>query len=268
MSRIIKKAIATLSWIDPTTGLPEVDAGEPGPMIPAISIPAKKGYRFSHWLQAWIEVDASGGITSGNFSLNSNMYRGPSYLGTESEPVGAIGRKITRTRQAVTFRQVVGCRTMAPEKIGKIAGGILANEPLPLLSALPIALGPIGAIYAGIKGGREAAELHKVFPPIWTELELTINVDGSFSHKLLRHSLFPSVSYYVQGNNRLKTLPEVYFQSKSYNAVPMLDAWYENGWGPVVAGGPGVAATSGNPWSMTKPAFLSGSTVITRPEGY
>ena len=265
MSRI-QASIGAISWIDPTTGLPEVDAGHPGPMIPRGRFLAKAGYRFTHFLEAWIEVDTSArAIIGGNFSVDSGMYRGPSFLRTESDPVGAIGRKIIRTPQAVTFREVVGCRTMAPEKIGRTAGAVVGALAVPFLA-------PITG-YIGYKGGRAVAEEAKVFPPIWSELELTINIDGSYTHKLLRHSLFPSVAYYAP----FVPIPQMasmclYALNYSYDAPPMLDQWYERGWGSAVAGGntgrPGGAPTPGNPWAMTKPTFSTTSSVVSQPQGY
>jgi hypothetical protein len=275
----IQAAIATLSWIDPKTGLPEVDsAGAPGRIIARSTILAKAGYRFSNFLEAWIEVDAgASAIIGANFSPISGMYRGPSYWGTDSAEVGNIGQKITHTQQAATFRQVVGCRTMAPEKIGRTSGavaGVLAygGAALPPLALIA------GAV--GYKSGRKLAEEVKVFPPIWTELELTINLKGSFTHKLLRHSLFPSVSYYAQVPappglviySGLNTTRYAYALNTYYDAVPVLDTWYEKGWGSAAASGnigqPGGAATPGNPWSMTKPTFTSASSLRTWPQGY
>jgi len=253
MSRI-QRAIATLSWIDPKSGLPEVDkGGDPGLQINRSDILGLKLYRFSNFLEAWLEVDTgANAIIGGNFSNASGMYRGPSFLGTESAPIGDIGRRIVRMPAAVTFRQIVGCRTEAPEKIGSGVGGTVGQ----------IVAGPLGG-YIGDKIGRTAAEAAKVFPPIWTELEMTINLDGTFTHKLLRHSLFPSVSYYAPG----PTGDPVYVrQTTSYGAVPMLDTWYEKGWGPAVPGG--GAPTPGNPWSMTKPTTTSSSTLNKTPQGY
>lgn len=249
MSRITR-GIATLSWIDPATGLPEVDsAGDPGGMVSYARILAEEGYRFSHFLEAWLEVDTTAGaIIGGNFSAASGMYRAPSFLGLASAPMGNIGRTIIRTPKAVTFRQLVGCRTESPEKIGQavgeVGGGLVGGAP---------------GHYVGGKVGRAIAEKVKAFPPIWSELELTIKIDGTFTHKLLRHSLFPSVSYYAQAVAPTGyVVPGSYSrQGTSYNAVPMLDAWYENGWGLAgggpITGRPGSAPTPCNPWGMPKP---------------
>jgi uncharacterized protein (TIGR02594 family) len=46
--------------------------------------------------------------------------------------------------------------------------------------------------------GRKLAEQILVFPPIWTELELTIYSDGSFEGNLARHSIFPNISFHIQ----------------------------------------------------------------------
>jgi hypothetical protein len=274
MSRITR-GIATLSWIDPATGLPEVDsAGDPGSIVSYGRIIAEAGYRFSHLLEAWLEVDTTAGaIIGGNFAAASGIYRAPSYLGLASAPVGNIGRTINRTNpKAVTFRQLVGCRTESPEKIGRGAGAAGGG----LAGFTSTGLNPIGGIvgaYVGSKVGHGTAQEVKAFPPIWTELELTINIDGTFTHKLLRHSLFPSVSYYAQVVTPAGyVVSGSYSRQGSYDAVPMLDAWYEGGWG--LAGGgpitwrPGDAPTPGNPWGMTKATFTADSSLSAKPAGF
>jgi hypothetical protein len=250
----IQRSIATLSWIDPVTGLPEVDkAGDPGPTIIRAQILGKKGYRFSNFLEAWIEVDTKDVIIACGFSTDSDMYRGPSYLNTESAPVGNIGRKTLRQQKSVTFRQLVGCRTMAPEKIGQTTGRVVGR----------LAAGPVGE-YVGGRLGRSTAEAAKVFPPIWTELELTINADHTFSHAFPNCSLFPSVSYYALDENTWAYSR----QGPSYNAVPMLDTWYDKGWGPATLTPFAPRPTPGNPWSMTKPTFTTESKLTPVPQGY
>ena len=266
---LLYAGVATISWIDPATGLPEVDAGgSPGRFITRATITAESGYRFSHFLEVWVTVDSAAGmITGAGFSPFSGMYRGPSFLGTASAPVGNIGRKRVLTRKSATFRQIVGCRTRAPE----IVGGVLGMQ-----NALGAPMrGPL-AMYIGSQMGQGLAESFKVFPPIWTELELTINVDGSFHHKLLRHSYFPSVSYYVQeavppGADLLLGMADIkniYELKGSYDGVPYLNTWYDKGWGPVGATMPGAQKTLGNPWNMTIPLPFGGGLLNAGPQGY
>jgi hypothetical protein len=240
-------AVATISWIDPKSGLPEYDSQAPGDLIPQSTIFARTGYRFSHYLEGGVEVNSAGAITDAVITPESGLYRAPSMWGTKSVQVGEVGQKITNTRKSVTFRQIVGCRTLAPQVIG----GAVAEVSSGLLT-LPFAW----------EFGEEAASLVKIFPPIWTELELTINIDGSFSHKLLRHSLFPSVSYYAQvpppppvptafGNIQTN---EAYQLVQTYDGVPNLNLWYQGGWGPLTPPTQSYGEMAGNPWSMTKPS--------------
>ena len=76
MARILFSA-ATCSWIDPATGLPEVDESP-------ITQPSKQrsffvgnsGYRFCNFMEAWIETSPDGrSILSSGFTADSRMYR-------------------------------------------------------------------------------------------------------------------------------------------------------------------------------------------------
>jgi hypothetical protein len=254
MSRI-QRSVSTLSWIDPKLyglSLPKVDPGNPGPMLPRPAMFATNldFFRFSNFLEAWIDLDKNNQIAACGFSAESGMYQAPSFLQTESVQVGDVGRCMIRSSSAVTFRQIVGCRTMAPEKIARTVTTILAG---------PI-LGPLG---------QDAAELIKIFPPIWSELELTINVNGSYSSKLLRHSVFPSLCYYAAMPKPNEFFPDLYQCFSYYNGIPALKLWEANGWGPVAVPLGGAGSATGNPWSMTKPATrFYPPALINRPPGY
>lgn len=97
------------------------------------------------------------------------------------------------------------------------------------------------------------------FPPIWTEIEITVYADGNWTHQLIQHSIFPSLSYLR--HQRARHLRAT--QGKSYDAVPHLASWKKNGWGPLNPGKGGP--TSGNPWGMTDPKGWGGSTITNIP---
>ena len=236
---MIKRAIATLSWIDPRTGLPEVDkAGEPGAKINRALITGRSAYRFSSFLNVTV-TSIDGLIISRRIEADSGMYRSPSFLGIQSDPVGNIGQYSLSMGSAAVFRQLVGCRTVSPETIGGTVGGIIG--------------GPIGQ-----RLGKEAAEYVTAFPPIWTEIEMTIYADGNWTHQLIQHSIFPSVSFYAI--NDFGTFER---QGKSYDGVPNLELWKKGGWGPMIPGKGGP--TPGNPWKMTNPKGWGGSTTSNIP---
>ncbi len=270
-----------MSWIDPQTGLPEVDdGGHPGSTTTRSVIVGEVVYRFSNFLEAKIILnDDRSRITGTEFTSASGMYRSPSYLGTESAPIGSIGRQKTVLRNGTQarFRQVVGCRTVAPEVIGRrtglvggaIAGawgGAAAGAAVAGVGAIPGAIvGGIGGAAVGYFTGQEVAEAVTGFPPIWTEIELTIELDGTASQRLISHSLFPSCTFYGQD---LAGRNGTYRQVSNYNAVPALDRWKANGWGDAAAGRSG--GTPGNPWNMVSGNNRLGRATVNRdcPTGY
>ena len=271
----IIRSCAALSWIDPQTGLPEVDKkGHPGADIGRDVIVGEAAYRFSNFLEAAITVDDDGRITDARFTPASGMYRSPSFAGISSDPVGKIGRsKRVDGRQAV-FRQIVGCRTASPEKIGSgggagvgVLGGAYAGAKAGAF------LGPKGAVagavlggiiggVAGWFGGKEVAELVTAFPPIWSELELTIKADGTTEEDVISKSLFPSCTFYRQ--NRDVSLNS-YRVVGNYNAVPALDRWKDHGWSDSPASDKRSGATSGNPWNMISGRDRLGGHTVNRP---
>lgn len=266
----IIKSCASLSWIDPETGLPEVDhGGHPGASINRKRILGEKVYRFSNFLEAAITIDDNGQITGTRFTTASGMYRSPSFLGTSSVPVGKIGRDQRIEGAKAVFRQVVGCRTAAAEKIGARAGagvggagGAYVGAKIGVLGGLPgvVIGGALGAA-AGWFIGEEVGELAKSFPPIWTEVELVINVDGTTSEKLISESLFPSCTFYRQSDND----PDQYTIVGYYNAVPALSRWEKHGWSDAPRVGQRDGSTSGNPWNMVSGAKKVGGHIVNRP---
>jgi len=231
-------SIATLSWIDPKTGLPEVDVGSPGETILRERILGNSGYRFANFLEATVEVvNTSSGpapmvFSHIGYSVDSGLYRAPSFLGFPSYPYPIQLAKPVQVQGGVEFRQTVGARTQSAE----LAAGKI----------------PVG----GAIGGSIAQKLAN-FPPIWTELKLTIFYDGTFEGELMAHSLFPSVSYYENSKIIcLKTGPtmsgcQAYERKSEYDGNPNLDRWFrqDKGWGARK----GFTPAEGNPWGVTEP---------------
>jgi hypothetical protein len=232
-----QRSAATASWIDPATGLPEVDTVRPNNATTTRAfLTGDAGYRFCNFMEVWADYDSiQRRIVRHGFAPASKMYRGPSFAGIESHAFavsqGAVGQ------DPVTFTQIVGARTESPEVIGGLVGGIAA--------------GPIGRWV-----GEQAARAITGFPPIWSEIEIKIFGNGSFELKLLRYSYFPSLTLYKvrtgpagnQSNDydRVDVTPGTPY----YDAIPKLDHWKENGWGALRGTSPGP--TDGNPWSFDK----------------
>jgi hypothetical protein len=257
-------SVASLSWIDPTTGLPKTDKAPPL-QISRDEIVGQKIYRFANFLEVRLTTDDNGQIRNFEFTPDSGMYRGPSEFNFASAPVGKIGRHTEQRGASVVFRQIVGCRTVSPEKagsaVGAVAGGVGAGfVRRAIVGAVARGVlgaemgafgGPWGALGLGIAGvavgavvGGNTAGRIFYFPPIWTELELTVNGDGSATHRVISHSLFPSVTVYVrQAHSAYFTSPGVY-----YDGNPNLRLWNDRGWGPAPDNRSG--ATAGNPWQM------------------
>ncbi len=241
------RSAATTSWIDerlfgPT--LPEVDWGSEttytdGRSVGRGLIVGQEAYRFANFLEATIHVHGNR-IISSDFTEPSDMYRSPSFFDIESEPF-AVRRSINIGRNAVTFTQLVGCRTRSPEVIAEVIGagaGAGTGAGLGLIGGggLVPTLSALGGWF-GHKIGREVVEELMVFPPIWSEISLTIDVTGKAECKLIRHSLFPSLCFYRQHDERTG----IYQRNSIYDARLILDKWKQQGWG------------SGNPWSIPNP---------------
>jgi hypothetical protein len=259
------RSIASLSWIDPQTGLPAVDMrGNPGERIQRSAILAKQGYRFANFLEASISVIGPMLSVVGDFGFTkeSGMYRSLSYGNIPSEPF-SIKRTTTYIDDGVRFKQTVGARTQSPEILAERMGG------------------PFGSVIS-----RGIAEEAFALPPIWTELELTIYYDGRYAGKLLRHSLFPSISFYY-GSKIMKLLGaevvsspgpgglplgvivdledtgKFYYKMSDYDAVLKLKNWKDRGWGPLRDAYPS-GPVGGNPWDIPSPrGFGSGRYIPT-----
>jgi hypothetical protein len=256
----IVHSIAALCWIDQRLydkeDLPEVDHFTKAPdVIDRQALLARRGYRFLNFLEAYIVVNDKQQIIDQGFTDDSKNYYGPSFRGIMPFAFPEI-RSFTAAAdgQSVTFVQTVGCKTVSPETIGareavKQADGILGIHPG--------WGGPLGVLFEtpAAKAGAKVAENFRVFPPIWTQIELTISNDAGFDAKLARHSLFPSCTFYRQkyGVEKLAFNVTNYMQVENFDARPNIEEWRRKGWGILVNdSGP----SGGNPWGVPDPRIL------------
>jgi hypothetical protein len=228
------RSAATVSWIDARTGLPEVDAVPPAAIVHRVFLTGSSGFRFVNFMEVWANFDTQANTIVGHgFTGNSGLFRSPSYMDIPSQ----IGTTIQNVRvgfEPITFTQITGARTQSPEVIGGWIGG------------------PAGNIFASMV---------KSFPPIWTEIQIQLYNNGSGVTSVLRHSLFPSMTYYTQYLNHSPSaapgafVPNWYSRTPfngnpNYDGMPNYDRWYENGWGHFGTGTSGPI--TGNPWDMEK----------------
>jgi hypothetical protein len=272
-NRTLTAAIGTLSWIDKKAKIP-VDDPDPGPVAKREHFNTGTTFRFSNYIEAFISFDERNRIQRWGFTDASGMYRGPSKFGLSSEVVGKIGRKIVVRGGEVSFRQLVGARTISHEVAGG-AGGGTAGAVAGGVGGFMVG-GPVGAFVGAVTigavgyfTGKEVAELIMSFPPIWTEIELTINANGNISYQLLSHSLFPSNTLYALASALEGDLRGVELQRVGYHDGDMtrLKEWVDNGWGlsPPTRGCP----SPGNPWGMENPAGTIGVKLSNEtPTGY
>ena len=270
----IVHSVASLSWIDPrlydAKSLPEVDrGGDPGQIMTRDRILGKTAYRFANFLEAYVVVNTKKEVEKYGFTSDSGMYMSPSYRAIEPE---AFAEKTERflldNNRGVRFVQTVGCKTISPETIGGSTGmrtvaGALGipryyegiNEMTRMVSKL------------GYDVGRKVAEQILVFPPIWTQLELTIYSDGSFEGNLVRHSIFPSVSFYLQRYTveAFTYNTTSYTELSTYDARTVIDNWRSTGWGILSASTPLQGPVAGNPWGIPDPRIL-GRDLPIRPD--
>lgn len=245
-------AAAACSWIDPATGLPEVDSLKvPWDTRQRNFFTGNQGYRFCNFMEVSAAIDGMRVVGSTSFSAASGIYRGPSYMNIPSHAF--------QTRQACVmeggvsaakFTQLTGARTVSPEFIGSAVGDTAGAVGGVVL------LGPLGFFAGKPLGGwlgERAARKVKGFPPIWSRIDIRIFGDGRTEANLLQHSIFPSLTFYKQSGSEFSRVDYLTTGEKFYDAVPRLSEWQERGWGPEWATTtPG--ATNGNPWGMVKSA--------------
>jgi hypothetical protein len=261
-------AVTTISWIDSKVGLPVSDS-DPATVSKRAEFTTDANFRFSNFLEAFVVLDDRLGIQQYGFSHASGMYRGPSEFGLPSAVVGKIGRSSIPSKQAVTFRQLVGARTQSHEIAGEVVG-VLAGGGGGFMVGGPVgAFVGAAAIGVGYFTGKKIAELIKSFPPIWTELELTINADGSIRRSLLSHSVFPSNTMFSPRKAVLgESIADGYTACASYDGdSDRLQRWQSSGWD--LAAQKRSGPTDGNPWGMKNPAKTVGEKLVQScPSGY
>lgn len=227
------RSAATASWIDARTGLPEVDAVAPAASVTRGFLTGSAGFRFTNFTEVWASFDtARGAVTGHGFTPASSVYRSPSFGGIPSQ-IMAPTRSARIIGTAVEFIQIIGARTQSPERIGGFVG-------------------PLGNIIAGAVVS---------FPPIWSEIRIRLHADGSTESEVLRHSLFPSLTFYTRPVNASLTPEESGLYQTTpvgpgvtvYDGMPNQDRWYQHGWGPLGAGTRGPV--SGNPIGMVRSVF-------------
>ncbi len=244
--------IATASWIDrrvklqlaagpaiPFTSLPLNDGDGPPPLIDRPFFKACEGFRFANFLEVGVDV-VGGKITQAGFTPDSTGYFGDSFMG---HPSHAFSPRRTMTRQGdqVVFRQIVGARTVGAEEVGGNVGSVVGTL-----------INPLGGGF-GRNVGKRAARATAPFAPIWSELEIQIDPNGNAIGRLLRFSLFPSLTYYEQAAQTPDTLVSRLWQKPLPYGPVDYDAgqrsqelWFKSGWGALRGGSMGP--TPGNPW--------------------
>lgn len=257
-------AAAACSWIDPATGLPEVDKGATRSASASRNfLTGNAGFRFCNFMEVFVDIDSSGGaIVTRGFTQDSGIYRGPSFAKIPSHAF-LTQTDTFREADAVRFTQVAGARTVSPEVLGSAgglvggaAGGAVAGSLFPVIGTA------LGAIAGGIIfafGGEIVGHRVLGFPPIWSKIQIRIYDDGRMEAQLLQHSLFPSLTFYRQAIKANGPDP-VWSERVDYSATApaydatkavQLPAWQARGWGEMdTTSVPG--ACGGNPWGIQK----------------
>jgi hypothetical protein len=231
-------AAATCSWIDPATGLPEIDANRViGDSQERSFFLANKGYRFCNFTEVSLQVDFSQRqLVNPTFTADSGMYRSLSYGNIPSHAF-PIQRQTFVEDDAVRFTQVTGARTVSPESLGMKWGDAL---------------------------GELVARQLIAFPPIWSKIQIRIYKDGRKEAQLLQHSIFPSLTFYQQVGNTFARVNYLNGQNW-YDATKLvqLPDWKKRGWGPLQqTNAPGP--TAGSPWGTTR-GFFGGEDAVETP---
>ena len=235
-------AVASVSWIDPACGLPKVDRGRrPFRNLERSELLGRKKYRFANYLEGYVVVNEAGRIAKAGFTPASGMYCELSFLGMTQQRIGQVVNRVKWNDETATFVQLVGARTVKQERLGEFVGG-LNGGPL----AFPL----------HNRMGRQRAEECSAYPPIWTEVMLTISNEGKIWGEIGRHSWFPSVTTYLE-DLELGGDPHVYKEVSNYDATKHLPFWKETGFGLALPKEPGP--TEGNPWGIVRPSGIGGT---------
>jgi hypothetical protein len=176
------------------------------------------------------------GVGRIGYTKDSGIYRSPSFLGIPSYAYPIKLFDPVAVDEGIEFRQIVGARTQSAE--------IAATKVVPPPYA------PVGGLIA---------QVVYPYPPIWSDLRLTIRYDGTYTGALVAYSLFPSLSYYE--NSNLPCLVPAsgpcqgYDKKSVYDGMPNYKRWMNEGkgWGEQN----GYAPAEGNPWGVTAPDRLA-----------
>jgi len=262
-------AAATCSWIDPSTGLPEVDKNRVmGATASRAFLTGNSGYRFCNFMEVSVEADPSHKmILTRGYTHDSRMYRGPSYLKIPSHAF-LVKQDVFEERDAVRFTQLCGARTVSPEVLGAgggLVGGAIVGAGVG--SFVPLVGTALGAIAGGAIGafvGEVGLRRFVAFPPIWSKIQIRIYKDGRTEAQLLQYSLFPSLTFYQQTRDQFARVDVARGQG-FYNATKAreLPDWHARGWdGLERKSTPGPCA--GNPWGLRK-GVTGGEDIIPDP---
>jgi hypothetical protein len=132
--------------------------------------------------------------------------------------------KISADEGSARFRQLVICRTRAPEIISlNLAASSVTSATAASLFGFVVAAG--GAALSAIATILEGQAI--VFAPIWTDLVLDIDANGVCTYKL-QHSYFPSATVYFR-----KSPGHDFFRSDYVydgTAKNRFECWLDHGW--------------------------------------
>jgi hypothetical protein len=271
-------SMATLSWIDPRTTIsvfgkriqiPKYDPHEPDRVLSFDDVTKGNICRFTNLLVAATLVEDLK-IVDAWIMDESGLFVRASYQDTEPDQyvvsqyqTPPFDRRSSPPAWEVSFEQLVGCRTEAPEDLGGEVGAEGAFSVLHLVPGLSGDDVVNDSVAAG-NFGRDVAGAIAGFPPIWTRIQIKMRGDGTFLGNVLAHSLFPSVTVYETncraadlahpGERGTDFVCRSLLWTKSgggYDGVPYYDEWKENGWGaPARSPEPGERGTRGNPWGI------------------
>lgn len=267
------QSAATVSWIAPGSILD--NALKLGMVdLPVISsqssknyLVGNKGYRFVNFVEAYIEYDDSNyKLWDAQFSSTSGIYKDLSAFGIPSQ-IYELKREISgppkfgENTRGMIFTQTVGARTVSPETAGRVVGAV-SGQSIGLLLGMRLGLGATLAEIGRATGeqvGLAVAKWIVTFPPIWSTVRVTIPAKGDTSCNIMRHSLFPCVTFYKQpaitarpGSNELldkmKQPFEIVGNAPHYSATELdMQRWLNMGWDKM-----GQNPELGNPWGIKK----------------
>jgi hypothetical protein len=252
-----KHAIATMSWIDPNSGLGKTDV-DPGKNVTQVDIFHKQKCRFANFLEAEIITDSSGvSIGNGIITSRSGQYAGLSFASLKVREFATVKQVYPGAEgQPWKFVQTVGSRTESPENFAQGVGAVAGVFSTLLLGPLYAIAGGMAGAFVGDKSlsglSGHAGKTLAALPPIWSTLELTMFPDGRYSARILKHSLFPSLTFYMPKSN--DEAADGYLASgTAYDGVPQLADWVKEGWGNVrpLPKLKQSLAQAGNPWGIT-----------------